>query len=321
VNPVNLGEKVMALLIVDLDKYIGNAEAWCQTFAAQIPDLEIRIWPDAGKVREIEYLAFMRPDFDALPAFPQLKAMFSRSAGVETFVDHPRLPKAPLGKIEPPGGDPMMTEYVIMHVLRLHRDMPFYQRAQANREWRRTRIVRPEERRIGFLGYGLMAKPPAVVLKSLGFPVHAWVRNPREQSGIPIFHGRDQLEPFLGQTDIAVCLLPLTRETEGIFCARTFAMMPKGAMLVNVGRGKHVVAEDLVAALDSGQLAHAALDALWPEPLPPESPLWLHPKVTIMPHVARRPTVAQLVTEIVANIHSIEQGGPLLQPVDRQLGY
>jgi glyoxylate/hydroxypyruvate reductase A len=311
----------MTLLIVNLDRQIGNAQLWRDAFAAQLPDLEIRIWPDAGAAADIEYLAFIRPDFDVLPELPNLKAMFSRSAGVEAFVDHPRLPKVPLGKVEPSGGDPMMTEYVVMHALRFHRDMPGYQAAQANREWRRTRIVRPEERRIGFLGFGLMAKPPALVLRSLGFPVSAWVRSPRDEAGIAIFHGSDQLEPFLNQTDIAVCLLPLTRETEGIFCARTFAMMPRGAMLVNVGRGGHVVADDLISALDSGQLSYAALDALRPEPLPPESPLWLHPKVTVMPHVARRPTVAQLVTEIAANIRSIAAGGPLLQEVDITTGY
>ena len=254
----------MALLIVDLDKHIGNATAWRDTFAGQLPDLEIRIWPDAGKLADIEYLAFMHPDFDSLPTFPNLKAMFSRSAGVESFVDHPKLPKAPLCKVEPPGGDPMMTEYVVMHVLRFHRDMPGYQAAQANREWRRTTIVRPEQRRVGFLGFGMMAKAPALVLKSLGFKVSAWVRNPRDEGDVPIYHGPDQLELFLQQTDIAVCLLPLTRETEGIFCARTFSMMPRGAMLVNVGRGKHVVDEDLINALDLGQLSYAALDALWP---------------------------------------------------------
>jgi glyoxylate/hydroxypyruvate reductase len=311
----------MALLIVELDRRIGNAKAWRDTFAEQLPDLEIRIWPDPGDPADIEYLAFMHPDFDALPVFPNLKAMFSRSAGVEAFVDHPKLPKVPLGKIEPPGGDPMMTEYVVMHVLRFHRDMPAYQAAQANREWLRKRIVRPEERRIGFLGYGMMAKAPALVLKSLGFPVSAWVRSPRDQEEMPIFHGPGQLRPFLNQTDIAVCLLPLTRETEGIFCARTFAMMPPGAMLINVGRGGHVVEADLVAALDSGRLSYATLDALRPEPLPPESPLWLHPKVTVMPHVARRPTVRQLVTEIVGNIRSLEAGAGLLQEIDKNLGY
>jgi glyoxylate/hydroxypyruvate reductase len=311
----------MALLIVNLDRQIGNAQAWCDTVAELMPDVELRIWPDPGALAKIEYLAFIRPDFDVLPPLPNLKAMFSRSAGVEAFVDHQKMPKVPLGKLEPSGGDPMMTEYVVMHVLRFHRDMPGYRLAQANREWRRTTIVRPEHRRIGFLGYGMMAKPPALVLQSLGFPVQAWVRAPREKAEIPLFHGRDQLEPFLRQTDIAVCLLPLTRETEGIFCARTFAMMPRGAMLINVGRGKHVVDADLIRALDSGQLSYAALDALWPEPLPAESPLWLHPKVTVMPHVARRPTVAQLVTEIAANIRSIEAGGPLLQEVDLATGY
>jgi len=311
----------MALLVIQLDKHIGNAQAWRDTFAEQLPDLAIRIWPDAGDLADIEYLAFMHPDFDRLPAFPNLKAMFSRAAGVDSFIHHPKLPRAPLGKVEPSDGDPMMTEYVVMHVLRFHRDMPGYQAAQANRQWRRVPIVRPEQRRVGFLGFGVMAKAPALVLKSLGFKVSAWVRSPRQASDIPIFHGRDQLEPFLNQTDIAVCLLPLTTETQGIFCARTFAMMPRGAMLVNVGRGKHVVEKDLIAALDSGQLSYAALDAHWPEPLPPESPLWLHPKITVMPHVARRPTVAQLVTEMVANIRSLRAGGPLLQTVDIPRGY
>jgi len=311
----------MALLIIGLDKHIGNAQAWHDAFREHLPNLQIRIWPDAGEPADIHYLAFMHPDFDVLPTFPNLRAMFSRSAGVESFIGHPRLPKVPLGKVEPPGGDPMMTEYVVMHVLRLHRDMPGYRAAQAKREWRRVPIVRPEQRRVGFLGYGMMAQAPAAVLKSLGFKVSAWVRNPRPSRDVPIFHGTDQLEPFLGQTDIAVCLLPLTRETQGIFCARTFAMLPRGAMLVNVGRGKHVVDKDLIAALDSGQLAYAALDALWPEPLPPDSPLWLHPKVTVMPHIARRPTVAQLATEMAANIRNLEAGGRLLQQVDIELGY
>jgi len=311
----------MALLIYGLDRQIGNAQAWRDAFAELVPGLEIRIFPEVGDAADVEYLAFMRPDFDAIPTLPKLKAMFSRSAGVEAFIDHPKLPQVPLGKIEPEGGDPMMTEYTVMHVLRLHREMPKYQAAQANREWLRTRILRPEERRVGFLGLGLMATAPALILKQLGFPVSAWVRNPRPPGEIKIFAGEDQLEPFLAQTDIAVCLLPLTPETEGILGARTFAMMPRGAMVINIGRGGHVVDADLIAALDSGQLSYAALDALKPEPLPAESPLWTHPKVTVMPHVARRPTVAQLVTEIAANIRNLNCGGGLLQEIDLARAY
>ena len=315
----------MALLIVNLDKMIGTTEQWRDAVAEHLPQVPLRVWPEANDLAEIEYLAFIRPDFDVIPPLPNLKAMFSRSAGVEAFIHHPRLPKVPLGKLEPSGGDPMMTEYTVMHVLRLHREMPKYQAAQANREWLRTRIVRPEERRIGFLGLGLMATAPALILRKLGFPVSAWVRSPRRAGdgggdgrtdGINMFHGDAQFEAFMGQTDIAVCLLPLTRETEGIFCARSFAMMPRGAMVINIGRGGHVVEADLIAALDSGQLSYATLDALKPEPLPSESPLWTHPKVTVMPHVARRPTVEQLVTEIARNIKSLDVGGGLLQQID-----
>lgn len=312
----------MAMLIYGLDNdEIGSTQSWLDTLAELLPQLEIRIFPDVGNTSEITYLAFMRPDFDAIPPLPNLKAMFSRSAGVEAFIGHPKLPHVPLGKIEPASGDPMMTEYVLMHVLRLHREMPLYQQAQARGEWLRRPIVRPDDRRVGFLGYGLMAKAPAQILKSLGFPVSAWVRHPKPDAEISIFHGADQFAAFMRQTDIAVCLLPLTPATEGILCARTFALMPRGAMVINIGRGRHVVQADLLAALDSGQLSYAALDALYPEPLPPDNPLWRHPKVTVMPHVARRPTVRQLATEIAANIRSLETGGGLLQEIDKAMGY
>ncbi len=311
----------MAMLIYGLHKEIGDTQGWRDVVAELLPDIELRIFPEVGNPSDITYLAFMHPDFDEIPPLPKLKAMFSRSAGVESFVDHPRLPAVPLGKIEPAGGDPMMTEYVIMHVLRLHREMPLYQDAQTRCEWLRRPIARPEDRRIGFLGFGLMSKAPALVLKSPGFPVAAWVRRPRLDTEIPLFCGPDQFDAFMRQTDIAVCLLPLTSETEGIFCARTFALMPRGAMVINIGRGRHVVEADLISALDSGQISYAALDALHPEPLPRESLLWLHPRVTVMPHVARRPTIRQLVTEIAANIRSIEAGGGLLQEVDKASGY
>lgn len=311
----------MALLIIDLHQGIGTPDAWLRAFAEHMPDLEIRMWPEAGNLDEIEYLAFQRPDFGALPHFPNLKAMFSRSAGVESFAYHPRFPKAPLGKVEPPGGDPMMTEYVLMHVLRLHRELPKYQTAQARKEWLKAPIRRPEQRRVGFLGFGVMATAPALVLKSLGFPVSAWVRSPRANAEVPLFVGEAALENFFAQTDIVVCLLPLTPQTEGILSARTFAMMPKGAMIVNLGRGKHVVDADLIAALDSGQLEHASLDVTAPEPLPPSSPLWSHPKVTIMPHVARRPTVQQIVAQIAANVRAMREGRGLLQEIDLKKGY
>ena len=121
----------MALLIVNLDQQIGSQQEWIDTVASQLPGMALRLWPDIGDPADIEYLAFVRPDFGVLPPLPNLKAMFSRSAGVDGFINHPKIPKVPLGKVEPSRGDPMMTEYVVMHVLRLHRDMPRYQQAQA----------------------------------------------------------------------------------------------------------------------------------------------------------------------------------------------
>src|SRR5687768_12079368 len=109
----------MALLIYGLDVgEIGTTQSWRETLAELMPDMEVRIFPEVGDTAEITYLAFMHPDFDVIPPLPNLRAMFSRSAGVESFIDDPRMPKVPLGKIEPSGGDPMMTEYVVMHVLR-----------------------------------------------------------------------------------------------------------------------------------------------------------------------------------------------------------
>ena len=309
----------MVLLISNL--FMGTDADWRAAINAELPDLEVRSWPDVGDPEDIEYLAFTRPSPDEWPEFPNLKAMLTRQAGVDGFIGHPRLPDVPLSKLEPEDGDPMMTEYVVMHVLRLHRAMPTYRERQARREWREGSQKRPEERTVGFLGYGTMARKPARILREMGFDVAAWARTPKPGAGIPVHAGAGRLGAVLERSDIVVCLLPLTGETRGILNAEAFAAMPEGGMVVNLGRGEHVVVEDLIAALDSGHLYHAALDVHSPEPLPPESPLWDHPGVTVMPHVARRPNIAQLAPRMVANIRRCEAGEPLLQEVARDAGY
>ena len=311
----------MKLLFANFMGTGADADSWRNYIHAELPDLEIEFWPDCADPASVDYLAFGRPNFDDLPEFPNLKLMMTRQAGVDAWIKHPKLPDAPLTKLEPAAGDTMMTEYTVMHVLQLHRNMAEYRARQARKEWGAVPQLRPEDRGIGFLGYGMMAKQPAHILKLLGFDVAAWTRTPKPDAEIPIYHGPDQLEAFLARTDIAVCLLPLTPETRGILCARTFAMMPDGAMIVNNGRGEHVVTEDLIAALDSGQLSAAALDAHVPEPLPPESPLWKHPKVTVMPHAARRPPMTQIAPQMIENIRRCEAGEPLIGEVDKQAGY
>ena len=166
-----------------------------------------------------------------------------------------------------------------------------------------------------------MARPVADILVSLGFDVAAWTRTPKPGAKIEVFHGRGGLGAFLGRTDIVLCMLPLTEETRGILDASAFGQLREGASVINLGRGEHVVTDDLIAALDRGQLAGATLDVTHPEPLPEDSPLWDHPKVTVLPHVARRPPVGQVAPRLVENIRLFEAGEPLVQRVDRDAGY
>ncbi len=299
----------------------GSTEHWRDMILAEAPNLDIRLWPDVGDPADILYLLTGFMDLAELPKLPNLRLVMPMFAGFDHLMASPHMPDVPIVRTGPPAGDPAMTEYALLHVLRHHRHMPDYLEQQSRKEWKVIPQKQPHEQRVGFMGFGILAQPPARALHGLGFDVAAWTRSARQDDDIEMFHGTDGFEAFLARTDIAVCLLPLTEETECILNAETFARMPEGACIVNLGRGGHLVDADLIAALDSGQLSGATLDATKPEPLPEESPLWSHPRVTIMPHTARRVranTVAPQVAEIVRR----EQAGePQLWAVDRIAGY
>jgi len=314
-----LGNSDMALLMMNM--MTGQPDEWTAAIKSELPDMDVRFVPDVGAPEDIHYLAFGRPVFDDLPELPNLKFMLTRQAGVDGWINHPKRPQVAITKLEPESGDPMMSEYVVMHVLRLHRNMIDYENQQTQKIWKPLDQHRPEDRRIGFLGFGTMAKTPANILVQLGFDLASWTRSPKDADGVTNFHGQEQFEAFMNRTDIAVCLLPLTADTKGIFRAETLAMMPKGAMIINIGRGEHVVDEDLISAIDSGHISAAALDTTSPEPLPEESPLWSHPRITVLPHVARRPNIAQMAPQIVANIKRFEAGESLLQEINVAAGY
>jgi glyoxylate/hydroxypyruvate reductase A len=161
----------------------------------------------------------------------------------------------------------------------------------------------------------------ALYLKGFGFDVAAWVRSARKVDGIEVFHGKDGFGPFLARTEILVGMLAVTAETENVLNAGAFARMPKGACVINLARGNIVDDGDLIAALDSGQLAGATLDVFRTEPLPKQDPLWGHPRITIMPHVARMPSPRDIVPQIVENVRRAQAGKPLEWVVDRAAGY
>jgi glyoxylate/hydroxypyruvate reductase len=206
-------------------------------------------------------------------------------------------------------------------VLYHHRSVPEYRRFQTKHDWHPLPRKRAEERTVGFLGQGTLGKPMAEYIKSHGFNVIAWARTPKPGSSIETFAGDAGFGPFLAKTEILVNMLPLTDDTRGILNAKTFAQLPKGASVINLARGGHLVDKDLIAALDSGQLGAATLDVTEPEPLPPESPLWDHPGVTLLPHVARRPTLAETMPQIIENMRRLRSGQPLILRVDETAGY
>lgn len=308
----------MALL---LTSFFGAPAEWRKLFAAQMPDLDVRIWPEVGNEADIEAAAVTTLPRGKLKSFPNLKMIVSLLAGADVLLSDPELPDVPIVRAGNPDGDEMMSEAALLHVLRHHRHLPAYWAAQQRCEWISLPRLRARERKIGVMGLGVIGLPVAKALAAHGFAVAGWVRSPRAHDGIETFAGREQLPAFLARSEIVVNLLPLTPETRGILNTGAFAQMPKGGAVVNLGRGAHVVEADLMAALDADHLAGATLDVFPVEPLPKESPLWCHPKITITPHVARRIEASELVPNICDAIRAFQAGRPLNHLIDRKRGY
>jgi glyoxylate/hydroxypyruvate reductase A len=206
-------------------------------------------------------------------------------------------------------------------VLRHHRNLPAYALAQQRCEWISLPRLRAGQRKVGVMGLGSIGLAAAKALARHGFKVAGWVRTPRAVEGIEVFAGWEALSAFLARSEIVVNFLPLTQETTGILNSKAFGQMPKGAALVNLGRGAHVNEADLMAALDNDQLAGATLDVFPVEPLPKESPLWRHPKITIIPHASRRIEPRDLVPRIIEAMQRLKSGEPQRDLVDRARGY
>jgi glyoxylate/hydroxypyruvate reductase A len=308
----------MALLFISDD---DPAELWRDELRARMPGLEVRIWPDAGDPAAVETALVWRPPAGVLAQFPNLKAILSLGAGIEGLVADPSLPDVPIARMVDPSLTRTMAEYVLLAVLRHHRGFDRFEQAQRERRWAFELPRQPAERRVGIMGLGNLGAATARLLIEHGFPVLGWARTPKALDGVTSYAGHSELHAFLHQADILVCLLPLTAETRGILDAETFAGLPHGAAVINVGRGAHLVEHDLIEALDQGHLAGATLDVFAHEPLPGDNPLWDHPKVLITPHVASYSVPAVAADSVVDNIRRALAGEPLRHQVDRGRGY
>jgi glyoxylate/hydroxypyruvate reductase A len=298
--------------------------AWAAALARELPDDEVLIGAEAAAARAagIDFAVVWYPPPGLLARLPRLRAILSLGAGVDHVYLDPALPAGvPVVRLVDPALTEQMAEWVVMNVLRHHRLMPAYAEQQARAYWKRHDIPRARDRRVGIMGLGVLGRAAAQALRPFGFPLAAWVRHDRSWPEGEIFAGPEGLGPFLARSDIVICLLPLTAETRGVLDARAFARMPAGGAVINGARGGHVVAADLIAALDSGQVSAATLDVFTTEPLPAEDPLWRHPRVTVTPHAAAVTLAETAAREIAANIRRCRAGGAMVGVVDPSRQY
>ncbi|MDZ3992414.1 glyoxylate/hydroxypyruvate reductase A [Pseudomonas sp. Teo4] len=294
-------------------------------FKRLYPTLEVRWGDDLGRREDIEVAVCWFPPAGELASLPNLRCIQSVGAGIEHILADPQLPDAlPLFRILDPHMAAGMSAYVSWAVIHRQRDLPAFLEAQAQAHWREPQVTPPQLHRVGIAGYGTLGQACARVLVALGYQVRGWSRSAKDDPvpGVEQFVGADRLDDFLAGCQTLVCLLPLTEQTRGFLGRDTFARLPQGAHVINVGRGDHLVEADLLQALDSGHLGAATLDAFSVEPLPADSPLWRHPRISITPHIATRTSFATIATQTLENFAQVVAGSPpSARQVSAQRGY
>ncbi len=297
---------------------------WQEHFATAAPHLHVRSWTDpAVAPDDVAYVLCWEPEPGRLASMRNLRLILSSAAGVDHIVADPGWPQhLPLVRMGSAETAQRMGEFVCLAALSLLRDFRRIALAQAERRWDNFESpCTAADLRVGVMGLGNLGARAAAMLGGLGFQVAGWSRTPKSIPGIECYAGEGERDAFLARSDILVCLLPDTAETRGAIRAETIAKLPPDAAIINVARGGHVVMPDLIAALDSGRLSGAVLDVFEPEPLPADHPAWVHPRITVTPHLASlasRRARAHYAAEVIA---AFERGEALPNLYDPARGY
>lgn len=313
----------MAVLLIG---EIDLTDTWFVQFIAELkksmPNIDLRVFPDCGEFADFEIALAWKPTQGALQKFPNLKLIISLGAGVAHLLKDPNLPQhISIVRLVSPSQKLQMAEYVNLAVLCFQRRLLDYQQLQKAQQWEYLPVSNAKSFTVGIMGLGAFGSTVAQRLRDNGLSVRGWSRTPKEIAGIDCFDGQEQFKLFLSQCRVLVCLLPITSETENILNLDTFSALPQGAYLVNVGRGQHLVAADLLSALDSGRIAGAFLDSFSTEPLPKDHSFWLHPKIIVTPHIAAAGIPSDFATEVINRINNFHNGQPLDNLVDVSRGY
>lgn len=306
-------------MIVAFVSEVEPPERWLPALRAALPDDRFFVWPGVADPAAVEVALVGQPPAGALGTLPNLKLIQSLWMGVEKLLEDPSLPKGvPLARMVDAGMVAAMVEIVLSRVLDWHRQLYRYRAQQAEGQWRPRKQYMASDRTIGLLGLGELGTAAARRLVSLDFKIVGWSRRPKRLDGVQCFK---ELPDVLRRSQALVCLLPLTSQTRGILDAGAFAQMPKHSCVINIARGAHLVERDLLAALDSGHLAHAYLDVFDTEPLRAAHPFWRHPKVSLTPHIAALTEPRTAVPCIVETLERLRRGEAPLHLVDRAAGY
>lgn len=295
---------------------------WVKLLQDHLPGWEVSLMSEVKDRAAAKYAVVWRPRTGDLARFPNLEAIVSIGAGIDHVLDDKELP-AGVPVIRTVGDDltQRMREYVALHVLRHHRNMPRQLQAQAERDWHAIVAPVAQKRRVGVMGLGNLGAAAAQTLAGLGFTVRGWSRSAKTLEGVECFAGDDGLSAFLEGCEILVNLLPLTKETTGVLNGALFARLAPGACVINCARGPHLVDEDLLKALEKGQLSQATLDVFHQEPLPADHVFWAHPKITVTPHVASQIDPETGVGLVAARLKLWEETGSCPDVADVSRGY
>ena len=305
--------------VADIDQM--EQDEWLVNFAKLMPEISVVPFDALDDLAAVEVAIVANPRPSDLLKLPSLKWIQSLWAGVEGILKEPSLDHIPLVRMTDPNLAATMAEAVLAWTLYLHRDMPGYAQQQKDKVWKQLPFTRAESRTVGILGLGKLGLASAQVLNAAGFKVAGWSRSLKNIKDVDTFAGPDGLSEMLGQTDIAVCLLPQTPETRNLLDADAFISAKAGCSLINFGRGAIIDHDALVAALGCGHFKHAVLDVFREEPLPSDDILWQHPNITILPHISAPTdpiTASQLV---VSNLRAYLKEGTFPTFVDRTTGY
>jgi glyoxylate/hydroxypyruvate reductase A len=304
-----------------------ETQPWVERFKRHLPDRDIAVLGEDFDRSAIHYVATWGPKPGSLSNLPNLEALFSLGAGVDHLMSYPDLPDVPIVRVAQDDLTHRMSEYMVLHCLMYLRDQRRFDEDQKAKRWMPDRAPPiAGEVRVGIMGFGVLGQDAARKLKMMGFDVAGWSRTPKNVEDFQVYAGEEGMTPFLNRTDILISLMPLTPDTQGILNRSLFEKLARdgklgGPILINAGRGKLQVETDILLCLDDGTLMAATLDVFETEPLPEDSPLWTHPRVTITPHNSATSEPEATARYIAQQIRRHEAGEAFENVVDRARGY